>query len=225
MIDKSWTEKEVEILKKYYPKGTSMDKILEMLPNRTYPAVLHKASNLGLKKGTYTPEKKKSRRWTKSEINFVRTYYGRMDEKKLAEALPGRSITSIKSLIHKKIKENKKRTVFKRNPPWSDEETKILVENYKKMTTHELTKIIPDRTYYSIRGQLGILGLKRDKKDLRKKQYCRMWTKEEKQILLDNSDKTTKEIRKLLPERSEDAIRGQLRRIRLFPENVFDENE
>ena len=46
---KPWSEEELQVLKKFYFK-TSKEKLLEMLPNRTWNAIVARASKLGLKR-------------------------------------------------------------------------------------------------------------------------------------------------------------------------------
>jgi len=48
MHDK-WTEKEIELLKKQYPKK-SLSELLKLLPNRCHDGIRTKARRLGLKK-------------------------------------------------------------------------------------------------------------------------------------------------------------------------------
>lgn len=217
MTNKPWTEKEIETLQRHYPKDTPIEKILRLLPSRTYSAILHKASKLGLSKGSYIPQERSSRRWTEDEINFVRAFYGRVDDREIVKTIPHRTVSSVKSLINR-IGGQKERTHNPINPSWTPFEIKLLVKNYTKMTNNELMEILPHRSYDAIRARLGVLGLRRCKKSLAKAQSCRMWTDEEIELLKNSNNLSVKETQKLMPHRSQDAIRGQIRRIRLLSE-------
>ena len=217
IMAKAWSEKEINILRTYYPGDTPIEKIMEMLPGRTYSAILHKAVHLGINKGKYIPEKRKSRRWTKEEIEIVKSYYGKVNEREIINIIPNRTASSVKSIINR-LKERCERTYRPRNPTWTESELKILIENYSKLNNNELMELLPDRSYDAIRARLYILGLRRDKKSLCKPQSCRMWTDEEHNILKTNLHLPIKEIIKLLPHRSEDSIRSQRRRLKLLGE-------
>ena len=63
-----WTEKEIEILKKYYPsKGFGY--VHELLPNRSEQACRHKALQLDI------CAKREEIRWTKKEKQILKRYY------------------------------------------------------------------------------------------------------------------------------------------------------
>jgi hypothetical protein len=221
MINKRWTDEEIETLRKHYPNNVSMDRILHMLPERSYTAVVHKASRLGLVKGNYIPVQRRSRRWTENEINFVRAFYGRVDDREIVDTIPHRTVSSVKSLIFR-VGGQKKRTHNPRNPSWTPFETKLLAKNYTKMTNDELMEILPNRSFDAIRARLYVLGLRRCRKSLAKAQACKIWTDEEIEILKNNMKLTARETQELLPHRSLDAIQGQKRRIRQLYE-VFQE--
>ena len=87
------------------------------------------------------------------------------------------------------------------------------------MTTDELTKLFPQRTFDGIRSRIRVLGLKRDNQHLKKARACFMWTDEELKILKENKDKSVKDLQLLLSARSGNSIRGQLRRLK---QGIFD---
>lgn len=206
-----WTKKEENLLKKLYPTNIALEDLLKKFPGRSASALAHKASKLKIKKGKYIPKTRTSRKWTRDEINLVIKFYGQVQDKWLQNQLKGRSIASIKRIAFK-YKPKKKRKNFSRNPGWSEAETKILLENYKALSTDELTDLIPTRSYDAIRAHMYILGLKREKEDLKRAHPSRMWTDEEISILIENKHKPIKELKKLLPSRTEFAVRSKRKR-------------
>lgn len=80
---------------------------------------------------------------------------------------------------------------------WSEEDVQYLIENFGKVSTKELENHV-GRNYSTISWKASQLGLMRP----------RNWTEEEKQILLNNTDKTYEEIEKLIPERDFGQIRS-----------------
>lgn len=206
-----WTKKEESLLKKLYPTNIALEDLLKKFPGRSASSLAHKASKLKIKKGKYIPKTRTSRKWTRDEINFVIKFYGQVQDKWLQNQLSGRSIASIKRIAFK-YKPKKRRKKFSRNPGWSEAETKILLENYKAMSTDELTDLIPTRSYDAIRAHMYILGIKREKEDLKRAHPSRMWTDEEISILINNAHISIKELKKLLPSRTEFAVRSKRKR-------------
>lgn len=206
-----WTKKEETLLKKLYPTNIAREDLLKKFPGRSASSLAHKASKLEIKKGKYIPKTRTSRKWTRDEIKLVVKFYGQVQDKWLQNLLSGRSIASMKRIAFK-YKPNKKRKKFSRNPGWSESETKILLENYKKLSTDELTDLIPSRSYDAIRAHMYILGLRREKEDLKRAHPSRMWTDEEISILINNTHISIKELKNLLPSRTEFAVRSKRKR-------------
>lgn len=206
-----WTKKEETLLKKLYPTSIAREDLLKKFPGRSASSLAHKASKLKVKKGKYIPKTRTSRKWTRDEIKLVVKFYGQVQDKWLQNLLSGRSIASMKRIAFK-YKPKKKRKKFSRNPGWSDAETKILLDNYKALSTDELTDLIPSRSYDAIRAHMYILGLRREKEDLKRAQPSRMWTDEEMDILMKNRLKSVKELKSLLTSRTEYAIRSKRKR-------------
>src|SRR5574344_2480937 len=95
----SWSEKEIELLKKIYPSNISNENLLKKFPNRTLSALAHRASKLGIARGKYFPIDRNSRRWTEDEINMVRAFYGQVDDQWILDFFPNRSIRGIVKFI------------------------------------------------------------------------------------------------------------------------------
>lgn len=211
-----WGDEEIKLLKKFYPSTLCNEDLLKKFPGRTLSSLTHKASKLKIKRGKYIPKTQTSRKWTQDEIHFVSTFYGKETDKWLQEQLPHRSISSIKKIAFKHRPKNMRKKIFSTNPSWSEQEDTLLLENYESMTTDELAKIIPNRTYDAIRARISVLGLKRDKRYLKRAKNGFFWTDEEVTILKANRTAGTKALQKLLPARSADAIRSMLKRFEMF---------
>jgi len=210
-----WNDEEVRLLEKFYPSTISNEKLLKKFNNkRSLSSLAHKACKLGIKRGKYLPEDRQGRRWTLDEINMVRAFYGQVDDQWILDFFPNRSICGIKRIALKYRPKKKRKHTFSNNPSWSEFEDALLLKNYQKMTTDELTPLFPQRTYDGIRSRIRVLKLKRDKSYLKQPKLGCFWTDEEWKILKENKNNSVKDLRKLLPTRSMDAIRGQLRKFR-----------
>lgn len=211
-----WCDEDVRLLKKFYPSSISNEKLLKKFNNkRSLSSLAHKASKLGIIRGEYLPESRESRRWSLYEINMVRTFYGQVDDQRILDFCPNRSIAGIKKIALKYPPKKKRKHVFSRNPSWSEVEDALLLKNYQTMTTDELTPLFPQRTFDGIRSRIRVLGLKRTNEHLKREKLGFFWTDKEIEILKENRNKSVKELKLLLPERSLNSIRGQLRRLNL----------
>lgn len=209
-----WNDEEIRLLKKFYPSTISNEKLLKKFNKRSLSSLSHKASKLGIKRGKYMPDDRQGRRWTQDEINMVRAFWGQVSEQWILDFMPNRSVSGMKRIVQKYRPKKKKKHTFSHNPSWSEFEDALLLKHYQSMTTDELTKIFPQRTYDAIRSRIRVLDLKRDKKYLKRPKSGWNWTDEELNILKMNKNKSTKELQALLPARTINGIRGQLRRFK-----------
>jgi hypothetical protein len=217
---RSWSEEEIRLLKKFYPSTITNEKLLLKFNNkRSLSSLAHKACKLGIKRGNYLSEDRNGRRWTLDEINMVRAFYGQVEDQWILDFFPNRSIAGIKRIAIKYRPKKKRKHVFSTNPSWSEFEDALLLKNYQKMTIDELTKLFPSRTYDGIRSRIRVLGLKRTHEHLKREKSGCFWTDRELNILRENKNKLVKELQLLLPQRSSDSIRGQLRRLN---QGIFD---
>lgn len=212
--ERYWSVEEIKLLKKFYSSNICPDDLLKKFPKRNWNSLLHKACRLGLKKGKYIPKDRKSRKWTQSEIDFVRTYYGNKPDEWIQEQLPHRSICSIKRIAVRYRPKKLRKRVFSRNPSWSEFEDTLLLQNYQQMTTDELLEVIPNRTYDAIRARIMVLGLDRSSEHLYRAAKNFRWTDEEKALLIENKDKSINVLQELFPERTAYSIRNMLKRYR-----------
>lgn len=206
-----WSDEEIKLLMKFYPSDITNEKLLKKFNKRSLSSLAHKAFRLGIKRGKYFSEDQQGRRWTLDEINTVRNFYGHADDKWIIDFLNNRSIAGMKKIIQKYQPKIKRKKVFSTNPSWSGSEDELLLKHYKTKTIDELTKLFPERTFDAVRSRIYVLGLKRNKQHLKRAKSGWNWTDEEKKILLNNKDKSVKDLQNLLPARTADAIRKQLR--------------
>lgn len=213
VLDKNWSEKEVNLFKKIYPSNIDNETLLNKFPNRSLSALAHKAHNIGIKRGKYFPTDRTGRKWTEDEINFVCSFYGQRDDQWILDFMPNRSFAGIKRIALKYHPKKKRKHTFSHNPSWNQLEDTLLLKNYQEMTIDELTKLFPNRTYDGVRSRMQVLKLKRGKDFLRKSKSGFMWTDKELKILKDNKNKSVKELNLMLPNRTQNGIRGKLRRL------------
>lgn len=141
-----WTEKEILILKKYYCDG-DMDKVLNLLPNRSYDSIVTKAQRLNLKTRDY---------WSEEEINIMKKYYHIKTVDEMMELLPKRTRNSI---ITQAMKLHLS-SVCKYN----EEETNFIIKNWKTMSDREIG-IRLNKPHRGIIAKRLLLGLLREKEE------------------------------------------------------------
>lgn len=213
--ENAWSSEEIRLLIKFYPSTISNEKLLKKFNNkRSLSSLAHKACRLGLKRGKYVHEDRSGRYWTVDEINMVRAFYGQVEDQWILDFFPNRSIAAMKKIVQKYKPKKKRKHSFSTNPSWSELEDALLLKHYQTKTIDELTRILPNRSFDGIRSRIRVLGLKRTREHLKQAKSCFMWTNEEIKILEENKDKSVRELMKLLPARSSDGIRGQMRRFR-----------
>jgi len=93
-----WTEREVEILRNFYPTSDK-NEIIEKIPKHTYNSIKYKAEELGIKKDIW---------WTEEELNILNENYEN-NYNNIGYLLPKRTHLSIKKKafqLNLKIKED-----------------------------------------------------------------------------------------------------------------------
>jgi len=213
--ERLWSEEEIRLLRKFYPSTITNEKLLLKFHKRSLSSLAHKACKLGIKRGKYLSEDRLGRRWTLDEINMVRAFYGQVEDQWILDFFPNRSICGIKRIALKHRPKKKRKKVFSTNPSWSEFEDALLLKHYQTKTIDELTHFFPQRTYDGIRSRIQVLNLKRENKHLKQAKSCFQWTDEELKVLKENRNQSVKDLQALLPVRSPDGIRGQLRRLNL----------
>lgn len=93
---------------------------------------------------------------------------------------------------------------------WSQTEDKILIDNYSKINTSELLKLLPNRTAVACQQRANLLGLYKESTD---------WTAEEDKILIDNYPSMKEKAFELIADRSLSACRTRVYNLKLTSKN------
>jgi hypothetical protein len=149
---RKWTEDEINMVRAFY--GQVEDRwIQDFFPNRSIGAI----KRIALKHGPKKKRKKifsKNPSWTQFEDALLLKHYQDMTIEELTKIFPQRTYDGIRSrmwvLKLKRDKEYLKRT--KTGFLWTDEELKILKENFDK-PVKELQILLPSRSADAIRGK------------------------------------------------------------------------
>lgn len=144
--EKVWTQEEIEILKENYIYG-DIDKILKLLPNRTYGSITTKARRLGLITRTF---------WLDEEDNIMNNYYHLKTVDEMMQLLPNRSRDSIIN----RARQLNLVSVCK----YTKEETQYIIDNWSKMSDEEMA-ITLNKTYRGLKAKRQSLGLFRIKEE------------------------------------------------------------
>ena len=147
-----FTEEENEILKKYYPiEGR---KVVERLPNHPVKAIHSQAWRLGI-----AYENKDL--WTEEEIEILKKYYP-TEGYNVYKRIANRSRTAVEGkALALKIRSNKQLI------SWSEEEDKIILQNYEKIGPKGLVSLLENRTIKAITKRGHDLGVKTKKHKIR----------------------------------------------------------
>ena len=144
-----FTEEEDNLLRKYYPiEGPSCYKRFK---NRDRESMCNRASKLGIKFENRPL-------WTEEEKEIVRKYYP-IEGKDVVKRLPNKTLVAIKG----KAAEMKIYSEAYYNF-WTEEEDKILKENYAKIGANKLTEYLPNRTAKDICYRAKVFNLLRERK-------------------------------------------------------------
>lgn len=149
-LDNHWTDEEIEIVKKYYPiEGLKCYKRLN--GTRTMDAVRGLADRLNLKcEYANVP-------YTEKEKNQIKNLWKEGKTPTQIAKILNRPVNSISFMVLNLGLRKKKEPRLE----WSDEEIKILVENYPKMGRNVMS-LLPNKSIWSISGQAQRLNLKKD---------------------------------------------------------------
>lgn len=169
------TDKEIELLKIYYPIG-DWDTIHRELPNISKQSIHSKMSSLGISMKSYY--------WSiddeKILIENYESMYGHVND--FVDLFKGKF--SYKSIISKARKLGLKTRNF-----WSEEEISILTDNYSYKTLDEMLKLLPRRNRNSIIKKANSLAI------VNKKILDCQFSESEKEYIVNNyKSMTDKEI-------------------------------
>lgn len=186
-LDDTWTKEEESIIKKYYI--TEQKRITSRLPNRTWKAIKVKASRMNIKIELS---------WTDKEIEILKNNIN-MPLIDIQSLLPySRTLGAI----------NKKRQelqLVQKRKLWSLKETEFLRNNHKYGMQFLLNSDDLKRwDENSIRTKLKKMGLNTT---------YRPWSEEEREYLLINFNKLSKEVLSNVLGRSYDSIKSEYQRL------------
>lgn len=111
--------------------------------------------------------------YTPAEDNFLRENYGKLSYREMAACL-GLSASQVRHRIERHIIDD----FHKEETNWSDEELRVLIQNYNK-PYKELLGLLPNKRVRTIQMKLAELGINRQRghrKHFVKPNYFRKWT-------------------------------------------------
>jgi hypothetical protein len=185
-----WNDADIEVLRAHYGR-TPMEQVQALLSTpRTRHAIIHKARQLGLTKGTTN--------FTSEEDELIRTLYPVATRDEILAKLPGRTWYAITSRAM--------RLGVRRRKVWSTKEDEILRQHYPTLPDEKLLEMLPGRSLLSIRSRANELGLRK----------ATRWSAEEDERLKRVYPAGTRaEILAALPGRSWQAIISRASRLRI----------
>lgn len=137
-----WTDAEEDIIRQEYAQGTSMSKIMELLPGRTRNAIVFRAEKMELINPVI---------WSKEELRVLIQYYPAMGTG-VAKMLSGRTRAAVKSMAYNMniaFQGDEKSSLRM----WSEQEWLLLDKN-NHMPLVELAALFPGRSLTSVRQAL-----------------------------------------------------------------------
>ena len=194
---RKWSDEEDEIMRTYYPIEGS--KVCERLDGRSVQSVQHYAMTHKI----YFQNKYNWTHWTDEEIEILKKYYP-IEGSKCADRLPGHTKVAITGYA---IREGIKTENYRHNTKWTEEEIKILKDNFGKIPNNELAELIPNRTEKAIvvrARQLQLTG---------PRGHYQKWTDEEIAILKEYYPKEGLKVAERLPNRTWRAVRQEAKEL------------
>lgn len=145
--ENEWTDEEFEILRKYYKDD--INKVVEMLPNRTYKAITTKAKRLGIKSREF---------WSEEENELMKKYYPIMPIDDVLKYFPNRTrVSIITHAIHLNLQS------YDYNL-WTKEEDEYILSHWQTEADMIMCKKL-GRTYKATQARRLALGLLHFNKD------------------------------------------------------------
>lgn len=255
MVD--WSQKEINKLKQMY-SNNYLSEIKMFFPNRTLKSMQHKASRLGLKKSEEFHKKimerlhtgaRRLRTWTEEERKLLIEKYPNSTKKQLKKQLSRHNYPAIQAYAHllglhktveikalqskKNIKTKKPWIASHKDDTWTDNEIKLLKENYPDKSMDILEKIL-NKSERAIWGKAHILRLYKSEKylkELRTKHIAHAfetllskvgWNEEEISILNEHWYRQSKEkILEMLSNRTWNAIQDKAHKLGINRDSSF----
>lgn len=138
-----FTEEDILFLKQEYPNG-NWDVIKSRFPNVSKSKIHRVMSDYNIRRDTYF--------WSEHDKMILKQYYGELSTK------------DIQPMLHREysidlIQNQAQKMGLTRSRNWSEEELKILYDNYKNIDIHEICKLIPDKSANAVSLKASSLGL------------------------------------------------------------------
>lgn len=153
MSGTSWSEIEIENLKKYFSKKTKKE--LEFLFKKSWSAIRSKAYDLKLDRSDYF--------WSDEEVALLKEKYKDTSFKELVIMFPLKKEGSIRAKAES-LNLEKNVESYDRSKPWTDDEVNLLKDKYSLSTPEQLKELFPNREARSLKIKASRLGIKKDKK-------------------------------------------------------------
>lgn len=183
----SWSEEEIEIIKKYYPIEGSTG-CVKRLKNRKVGAVNTLAKKIGIK---YIGDL-----WQPEEVDIIKKYYPTEGLRGCAKRLSKRTPQSILSRASK--------LGVNLDALWSENELELLKYYYPLNGAKGCEKYLPKKTISQISYKAQILKLTSPISNKN-----RQWTPEEDEIIKANYSKDRTDLTDLIPNKSKGAIQSR----------------
>lgn len=197
-----WTEEEIEILKKYFTKIGGMGIIKQkLLPNRQYSSIKTKAYQLGLiyQKGRrYVPN-------NNDDKVIIENYSSH--GKRVLELLPHMTENQVKHRA-------KQLGLFFNNNEWTEEEKKILRDNYNNLSIEEVMKKLPNRNRNAIISFACKMGITSDRSV--------KWSREEDEMLYSLYPEHGSKMFNQLPGKTRTQIQHRLNELNIKKSNPYE---
>lgn len=143
----TFTEKQLKWLVQNY-ETSDWDAIFENIPNKTKTQIVSKASDLGVKRAGVEYSV-----YSETEDAIIRKYYRSLPiEELIQQYLPNRTASSIVS----------RASIIgvSKQGGWTEEEDRIIKENYYVLPMKELSKLLPNRAASAVHCRIKQLGLR-----------------------------------------------------------------
>lgn len=140
----NWTDEELQILKENYSHG-NIEKLCELLPNRSYKAITTKAKRCKLKTREY---------WTKEEQEYLKENY---HTQSMDEIVKHFSYRSRNSIIAQAAQLN-----LTSSSKYNAYEVQFIIDNWRQMTDKEMA-ILLHKSHRGLAVKRVSLGLYREK--------------------------------------------------------------
>ncbi len=189
-----YSKEEVEKIMELYIND-DFEQIFKLYPEITKSSIYFMAGKFGYKKTSHF--------WNDEDIEWLKTNYGKISIDLLVSHYNGKYTANA---IHNKAG---KLGLWK-SKHWTEDEEKILIENYPIKTIDEISKLLPNRSRNGIMGKAKSMGLKNFA------YLSQKYSLEQKQFIADNFQKLTDEEMAVILGKSIFGIQTQRQKMGLY---------